>query len=219
MTLPTHEFIRRFLLHVLPRGFHRIRHYGLLAGSARKASIVRAREMVAVVPPPEAVEAPGPLDWLPLRIERGGQNSRRPQRCRPGDERRLTQHRKACNVPRDHVATSGAHIDPRSNCTHAASHSWRVAIPQMQPSGSRAHGPRPWQLAAMANLTTVGEPRGPAGACWSCVMATLTPALRNNVYGDSLLRWAYRLGRWACARCTMGRMGRVAVAMVKRCQI
>ena len=39
MTLATDEFIRRFLLHVLPRGFHRIRHYGLLASSARKASL------------------------------------------------------------------------------------------------------------------------------------------------------------------------------------
>ena len=39
MTLAADEFIRRFLLHVLPRGFHRIRHYGLLAGSARKANI------------------------------------------------------------------------------------------------------------------------------------------------------------------------------------
>ena len=35
MTLAADEFIRRFLLHVLPRGFHRIRHYGLLAGSSR----------------------------------------------------------------------------------------------------------------------------------------------------------------------------------------
>ncbi|ESY39658.1 hypothetical protein X747_22950 [Mesorhizobium sp. LNJC384A00] len=42
MTLATDEFIRRFLLHVLPRGFHRIRHYGLLAGSARKDSLARA---------------------------------------------------------------------------------------------------------------------------------------------------------------------------------
>jgi hypothetical protein len=43
MTLGTDEFIRRFLLHVLPRGFHRIRHYGLLASSARKASLPRVR--------------------------------------------------------------------------------------------------------------------------------------------------------------------------------
>jgi Putative transposase len=42
MTLGVDEFIRRFLLHVLPRGFHRIRHYGLLASSARKVNLARA---------------------------------------------------------------------------------------------------------------------------------------------------------------------------------
>jgi Putative transposase/Transposase zinc-binding domain len=51
MTLATGEFIRRFLLHVLPRGFHRIRHYGLLAGSARKASLALARELLNVAAP------------------------------------------------------------------------------------------------------------------------------------------------------------------------
>jgi hypothetical protein len=65
MTLTPHEFIRRFLLHVLPHGFHRIRHYGLLASSARKANIARARELLAVAPPPERVEVPEPLAWLP----------------------------------------------------------------------------------------------------------------------------------------------------------
>jgi Putative transposase/Transposase zinc-binding domain len=46
MTLPPAEFIRRFLLHVLPKGFHRIRHYGLLAGATRKANRARARELL-----------------------------------------------------------------------------------------------------------------------------------------------------------------------------
>ena len=46
MTLPPAEFIRRFLLHVLPKGFHRIRHYGLLAGASRKANLARARELL-----------------------------------------------------------------------------------------------------------------------------------------------------------------------------
>jgi len=41
MTLGTDEFIRRFLLHLLPRGFHRIRHYGLLSAAARKVSLAR----------------------------------------------------------------------------------------------------------------------------------------------------------------------------------
>ena len=50
MTLRPDEFIRRFLLHVLPKGFHRIRHYGLLASSARKASLARARQLLGVAP-------------------------------------------------------------------------------------------------------------------------------------------------------------------------
>ena len=44
MTLSPDEFIRRFLLHVLPKGFHRIRHYGLLASAAHKANVARARD-------------------------------------------------------------------------------------------------------------------------------------------------------------------------------
>jgi Putative transposase/Transposase zinc-binding domain len=54
MTLVPGEFIRRFLLHVLPKGFHRIRHYGLLASAARKANIARARELLAA-PEPQTV--------------------------------------------------------------------------------------------------------------------------------------------------------------------
>jgi hypothetical protein len=50
MTLATDEFIRRFLLHVLPKRFHRIRHYGLLASGNRAANIAHARELLAVPP-------------------------------------------------------------------------------------------------------------------------------------------------------------------------
>jgi hypothetical protein len=60
MTLATHEFIRRFLMHVLPRGFHRIRHYGLLASGNRAANIAHARELLAVpsrLKEPETPEA------------------------------------------------------------------------------------------------------------------------------------------------------------------
>jgi hypothetical protein len=53
MTLAPGEFIRRFLLHVLPKGFHRIRHYGLLASAGCKANIARARELIAVRVPPD----------------------------------------------------------------------------------------------------------------------------------------------------------------------
>src|SRR5271165_5240610 len=52
MTLVGPEFIRRFLLHVVPDGFHRIRHYGLLANGNRAANLAKARELLGV-PPPE----------------------------------------------------------------------------------------------------------------------------------------------------------------------
>jgi hypothetical protein len=48
MTLDADEFIRRFLLHTLPKGFHRIRHYGLFASAARRDNLARARELLAV---------------------------------------------------------------------------------------------------------------------------------------------------------------------------
>jgi hypothetical protein len=51
MTLATAEFIRRFLIHVLPHGFHRIRHYGLLASGTRADNIAQARELLAVSKP------------------------------------------------------------------------------------------------------------------------------------------------------------------------
>jgi len=54
MTLAPEEFMRRFLLHVLPSGFHRIRHYGLLANAGRRANLVRVRVLLDV-PPPEPV--------------------------------------------------------------------------------------------------------------------------------------------------------------------
>jgi len=53
MALPASEFLRRFLLHVLPRGFMRIRHFGLLANRHRKCKLQRCRELLEVPPPPE----------------------------------------------------------------------------------------------------------------------------------------------------------------------
>jgi hypothetical protein len=50
MTLTTDEFMRRFLLHVLPSGFHRIRHYGLLANGGRRDNLARVRDLLQVVP-------------------------------------------------------------------------------------------------------------------------------------------------------------------------
>jgi len=58
MTLAPHEFIRRFLLHVLPKGFHRIRHYGLLANGSRADNIAKARALLAVLPVAKDTQTP-----------------------------------------------------------------------------------------------------------------------------------------------------------------
>ncbi len=61
MTLSSDEFMRRFLLHVLPSGFHRIRHYGLLANGERKANLMKARALLDAEPDaptqPQGIEA------------------------------------------------------------------------------------------------------------------------------------------------------------------
>ena len=60
MTLKTDEFIRRFLLHILPKGLHRIRHYGLFANTGRAENIARLRELLGCAPPPaEELASPG----------------------------------------------------------------------------------------------------------------------------------------------------------------
>jgi Putative transposase len=66
MTLAVDEFIRRFLLHVLPTGFMRIRHYGLLANRTKRAQLAQARESLQCAPPDPALRAPEtvPAFWL-----------------------------------------------------------------------------------------------------------------------------------------------------------
>jgi hypothetical protein len=68
MTLAAHEFIRRFLIHVLPSGFHRIRHYGLLASGAKAGNLVLARKLLNAAPPapePEDIDAEPALKPCP----------------------------------------------------------------------------------------------------------------------------------------------------------
>src|SRR4051812_49466951 len=56
MTLGPHEFIRRFLIHVLPKGFHHIRHYGLFASAERRHNIAQLRQLLAVPAPKPEVD-------------------------------------------------------------------------------------------------------------------------------------------------------------------
>jgi len=65
MTLKPDEFIRRFLMHVLPNGFHRIRHCGLLASGTKTETIARIRELIATVAPVQTAHQPQPPDRAP----------------------------------------------------------------------------------------------------------------------------------------------------------
>lgn len=62
MTLATDEFIRRFLIHVLPAGFHRIRHYGLFANGGRASNLARARQLLGQPPPKDHSEVAAETD-------------------------------------------------------------------------------------------------------------------------------------------------------------
>jgi hypothetical protein len=62
MTLDADEFIRRFLIHVLPDGFHRIRHYGLLANANRTSNIALARRLLGVPDPPPSTGDSGDIE-------------------------------------------------------------------------------------------------------------------------------------------------------------
>ncbi len=103
MRLATDEFIRRFLMHVLPDGFHRIRHYGLLASATRKANIAKIRTLLGAgrprqAPPtsaetedaeiiPLTLREPCPTCGGPLRIVEIFRRRQQPQSRAPPRER------------------------------------------------------------------------------------------------------------------------------------
>ena len=100
MTLGADEFMRRFLLHVLPSGFHRIRHYGLLANAGRREQLAQARELLHVVPAavdPHSRRSAGRHRAADLRLPalRCRDEHHRDLRSRPADPRAT------------HVATCG----------------------------------------------------------------------------------------------------------------
>ena len=69
MTLAAAEFIRRFLLHVLPKGFMRIRHYGYLANRHRRQKLAICRRLLGVPPAPDSVEPTADPQLAPLPAE------------------------------------------------------------------------------------------------------------------------------------------------------
>jgi hypothetical protein len=83
MRLPGREFIRRFLLHVLPPGLQRIRHYGLLGNRYRAAKLARSRQLLAA-PQPVVLPPPAPLDYRDRYQRLTGVSLRDCPQCRRG---------------------------------------------------------------------------------------------------------------------------------------
>ena len=84
MTLATDEFIRRFLIHVLPVGFHRIRYYGMLNNSKRAANVARARELLLTPPPVIPIDAIKAINSSPeTQTENTSQEAQAPKHACP----------------------------------------------------------------------------------------------------------------------------------------
>ena len=83
MTLPPHEFLRRFLLHVLPAGFVKIRHFGLFAARQVPTALAHARHLLAGATP-RTTTPPAPSDWRTLLRRLTGVDLARCPRCAHG---------------------------------------------------------------------------------------------------------------------------------------
>ena len=84
MTLAATEFIRRVLLHVLPRGFHRMRYYGLLANRTRHQHVAQCRQLLGTRPPTRPDATPGALDYRDRYHALTGRSLRVCPRCHDG---------------------------------------------------------------------------------------------------------------------------------------
>ena len=85
MTLSADEFLRRFLLHVLPEGFQRIRHYGLFSNRHRAENLAHCRKLLGVAAP----VAPPPKDYCERDRQLTGQDLLQCPQCNKGQMRRI----------------------------------------------------------------------------------------------------------------------------------
>jgi hypothetical protein len=113
MRLTIDEFIRRFLLHVLPKGFVRIRHYGLLAGVNVATKLERCRHLLGETDKPE--EARPTRTWVEWVLEWTGQDPRHCPRCQGPLERREVPPIKGAALPREELPRPHAAATPDSS--------------------------------------------------------------------------------------------------------
>ena len=104
VTLSAPEFIRRFLLHVLPTGFHRIRYFGLFGNRHRTAKLARCRQLLGMVPPRPVAAAP----TIVIATKRSPKS-----RCARVDLRRRTHETGRNPVARRHAANHHRYVMTR----------------------------------------------------------------------------------------------------------
>ena len=96
MSLEANEFLRRFCLHILPPGFVRLRHYGILASRSKTAALEQARSSLGVQPPPPPPEA----DWKELLFKTTGIDLDACPCCKTGRMQTIRTFHKARSPPR-----------------------------------------------------------------------------------------------------------------------
>jgi len=103
MTLSAEEFIRRFLLHVLPSGFHRIRYYGFQGNRYRKEKLEHCRQLLGMIPPNQSSSQPQPCEDYRDRYEKlTGHSLRECPVCHRGSMitvKLLSKDRSPPNIP------------------------------------------------------------------------------------------------------------------------
>ena len=143
MTLDATEFIRRFLLHILPDGFHRIRHYGFLANGDRRDNLDRCRRLIAF-DAAASPDQPTPLSILPqairLRPPPAARNAAASCAASPSCRVRLAPLSRSSATPHDHAA------EFHHSCDHAQGRRGRSA---------RSRPPRRFTLARQSCRSTV----------------------------------------------------------------
>ena len=145
MTLSADEFMRRFLLHVLPSGFHRIRHYGLLANAGRREHLAQARELLHVpiataAPPPLARRRQPPAD-LRLSALRRRDDHRRHLRSRGNHSRTadIASRRMSTRLHRHYVRFSSATADSGRLCLTRPEPDFSASASSPNPASDRRH--------------------------------------------------------------------------------
>ncbi|MEM9986361.1 MAG: transposase [Bacteroidota bacterium] len=94
MTLAANEFIRRFLMHILPRGFHKIRYYGILATRNQSTKLAQARKALGQQP----IQKPPQRSWQQMLLQLTGTDPCRCPKCQQG--RMITiETLKPCRAP------------------------------------------------------------------------------------------------------------------------